>query len=130
MINTLDLFRNEKKIQSYASGDIIFEQGQPAESMFVLRRGDVDLEVDGNKVLEIHEGDILGEMALIDNSSRSATARAATDCELIAIDESRFKFLVQQTPFFSLHVMRILVERLRKMNSLVDESHNMNNMMP
>jgi len=60
-----------------------------------------------------------GEMALIDSSARSATAVARTDCELIPVDDKRFMFLVQQTPFFAIHVMRVLADRLRKTNALL-----------
>jgi len=56
------------------------------------------------------------EMALIDARERSATAIAKSDCRLAPVDQKRFLFMVQQTPFFSLDVMRVLVRRLRHMN--------------
>ena len=56
---------------------------------------------------------IFGEMALIDNEPRSATAVAITDVELVPISEKQFLFLVTQTPYFALKVMRILAQRLR-----------------
>jgi CRP/FNR family cyclic AMP-dependent transcriptional regulator len=52
-------------------------------------------------------------MALIDARPRTATARAQEACTLVPIDERRFTFLIQQTPQFGLHVMRVLAERLR-----------------
>lgn len=55
-------------------------------------------------------------MALIDRNTRSATAVAKTACKLVPIDEKRFKFLVQQTPNFALQLMRIIAERLRRMD--------------
>lgn len=58
-------------------------------------------------------------MALIDASTRSATAVARSDRELIPVDEKPFTFLVQQTPFFAIHVMRVLADRLRQANALV-----------
>jgi CRP-like cAMP-binding protein len=59
----------------------------------------------------------MGEMALIDSQPRSATAVALTDCSLAVIDEKRFLFMVHETPFFALDIMRILAERLRQMNA-------------
>jgi CRP-like cAMP-binding protein len=56
-------------------------------------------------------------MALIDRRPRSATAIAKTDAHLVRIDERRFQFMVQQTPFFALEVMRTIVRRLRDMNA-------------
>ena len=58
-------------------------------------------------------------MALIDRASRSANAVAATDCEVVPIDERLFVILVQDAPYFALDVMRVLAERLRAMNKLV-----------
>ena len=59
---------------------------------------------------------IFGEMALIDNEPRSATAIAVTDVELVAVTEKQFLFLVGQTPYFALKVMRVLAQRLRVTN--------------
>jgi CRP/FNR family transcriptional regulator, cyclic AMP receptor protein len=58
-------------------------------------------------------------MALIDSLPRSATAIAVTDCRLAPINEKQFLLLVQETPFFSLYVMRVLAERLRKMDTAI-----------
>ncbi len=62
---------------------------------------------------------IFGEMALIDDSPRSATAIALTDVTLAPIKENQFLFLVQNTPFFALSVMRVLAHRLRRQNKMV-----------
>lgn len=59
-------------------------------------------------------GQIVGEMALVDHSPRSATAVARTSCKVVVVPEKRFLFLVQQTPFFALQVMRVMAERLRR----------------
>lgn len=63
-------------------------------------------------------GALLGEMALVDSSPRRATVMATAACRLAKIDDGRFEFLVQQTPYFATHVMKVLVERLRHMNLL------------
>jgi CRP-like cAMP-binding protein len=62
---------------------------------------------------ELSTNEIFGEMALIDDAPRSATAVAKTDVELVPISEKQFLFLVSQTPFFALKVMRVLARRLR-----------------
>jgi CRP-like cAMP-binding protein len=53
-------------------------------------------------------------MALIDRSPRSADAVAKTDCTLAVVTQRRFTFLVQETPFFAVDIMRVLAERLRR----------------
>lgn len=56
-------------------------------------------------------------MALIDTKARSATVVARSDCRLVPINEKRFLVLVHQTPIFALLVMRVLADRLRRMNA-------------
>ena len=93
---------------------MIFEIGTPAHSMYVVIEGEVEIRI-GDVVLDrLGPGEIFGEMALVTGDQRSATARAATDCRVVEISERRFLFLVQQTPFFALEVMRMLAARLRR----------------
>jgi CRP-like cAMP-binding protein len=73
--------------------------------------------IDGKLVETVRPGGILGEMALIDAAPRSATAIAKTQCVLVPIDEKRFADLIQRRPEFALHVMRVLANRLRRMDS-------------
>ena len=97
---------------SYAPGEIIFSAGDKGENMYVIRSGEV--ERDGKIVETLSAGGIFGEMALIDGSPRAATARANTACEVAPISERSFLFLVHETPFFAISVMRALAERLRR----------------
>jgi CRP-like cAMP-binding protein len=82
--------------------------------MYVIRSGEVEVERDGKIVETLSAGGIFGEMALIDGSPRAATARAKTACEVAPISERSFLFLVHETPFFAISVMRALAERLRR----------------
>ena len=101
------------------AGEVIFEEGQDGDRMYVVRHGEVEI-LRGDKVVEtISGGGMFGEMALIDGSKRSATARAKTECELVPVDEKTFVFLVHETPYFALDVMRLLADRLRAMNELI-----------
>lgn len=116
-MNLKNLFNRAEDMQEFQAGTIIFAEGTPADVMYVVVEGEVEIKV-GNKVVEvIAPGNIVGEMALIDAQPRSATAVAKSDCRLAPVDEKRFQFMVQQTPFFSLHIMRLLVDRLRRMNA-------------
>ncbi len=58
-------------------------------------------------------------MALIDQAPRSADAIAVTDVTLVPVSEKQFLFLVSQTPFFALKVMRVLARRLRAANKAI-----------
>jgi CRP/FNR family cyclic AMP-dependent transcriptional regulator len=103
-------------IRSFKAGESIFKEGDSALEFFVVKSGSVDIRL-GNRVLEtVRENGIFGEMALIDSEPRSATVIAATDVDLVPVGEKQFLFLVSQTPFFALKVMRVLAGRLRTAN--------------
>ena len=82
--------------------------------MYVIRTGEVEIERHGKIVETLSAGGIFGEMALIDGSPRAATARAKTVCVLAPVNEKSFVFMVHETPFFALSVLRTLAERLRR----------------
>ena len=72
-----------------------------------------------NQHAGIGPGDLLGEMALIDSKPRSASALTRSTCRIAPVGEERFLQMVQETPHFSLHVMRILADRLRRTTAKV-----------
>jgi CRP-like cAMP-binding protein len=98
----------------FQPGEVIFSEGDKGDKMYVIRSGDVEVERDGKIVETLSGGGIFGEMALIDGSPRAATARAKTACEVAPITEKTFLFLVHETPFFAIAVMRSLAGRLRR----------------
>jgi CRP/FNR family transcriptional regulator, cyclic AMP receptor protein len=111
---TIRLFDKATNLETRDAGDVIFSRGDIGETFYVVRSGTVRLHIDGQTLEEIGPGGVFGEMALIDHEPRSATAVAASDCELVPIDERYFRFLVGQTPFFALTVMRAMAARLRR----------------
>src|ERR1700736_2737681 len=98
------------------AGETIFREGDKAEELFVIKSGQVGIRLGNRTLSELPANSIFGEMASIDDSPRSATAVAVTDVELVAVSEKQFLFLVSQTPFFALKVMRVLARRLRATN--------------
>ncbi len=116
---TLHLFRNAPEVIAVAAGKYIFRTGEAAKVMYVIIEGEVDLMLGGTVVETAMEGAFIGEMALIEDAPRSASARARGDCRVFPIDEARFQSLVQETPFFALQVMKTLARRLRKMDARV-----------
>jgi CRP/FNR family transcriptional regulator, cyclic AMP receptor protein len=96
------------------AGEVLFKSGDAGDYMYLVRSGEIEIERDGKVIETLSAGGIFGEMALIDGSPRSATARAKTDAEVAPINEKSFLFLVHETPFFAIAVMRTLAERLRR----------------
>jgi CRP-like cAMP-binding protein len=110
------LDRPDVPVRKVAAGESIVVEGGQAREMYLLRKGKVEIRVHGNAVETVGPGGIFGEMALIDQAARSATAVAVEDSEVVPIDETLFVSLVQDAPYFALDVMRTLVERIRAMN--------------
>ena len=112
----LNLFRDKETI-ALAPGQSVFMAGEQGREMYIVVEGEVDI-LDGTNLLETAStGSIVGELALIDDEPRSASAVARTDCKLVAVDRKRFQYMVQETPLFALSVMKVLADRLRKKNA-------------
>lgn len=108
------LFSESKSMDHFQAGDVVFAEGGEGSFMYVVVEGTIDIFV-GDKLIDISgPGDLLGEMSLIDSNHRSATAVARTEARLARVDESEFLSMVVDTPFFALHVMRVLVQRMRR----------------
>ena len=102
-----------------AAGDTILAEGGKGAIMFVVKSGTANVLVNGIFVEQISEGGIFGEMALLNNSPRSADIVAETDVSVIPVDETKFIALIAKVPHFSLLVMRSLARRIRKMNAML-----------
>jgi CRP-like cAMP-binding protein len=117
-MDLVDLFASAENKITFSAGETIFKEGDERDVMYVVLEGDIDIQLHGKTINTIKPGGIFGEMALIDASTRSATAVASTDCVLVPVDESQFIFMVQQTPYFALHVMKELVHKIRNMGEM------------
>jgi CRP/FNR family transcriptional regulator, cyclic AMP receptor protein len=110
------LTSNNIEVKSFKAGSVIFREGDEAKELYVIKSGEVRIQIGNRTIIELDTDNIFGEMALIDNEPRSATAIAITDVELVPVSEKQFLFLVSQTPYFALKVMRVLAQRLRETN--------------
>ena len=107
---------NNIEARTFKAGSIIFREGDEASELFVIKSGQVRVQIGNRTIRELGAESIFGEMALIDSEPRSATVTAITDVELVPVSEKQFLFLVSQTPYFALKVMRVLAQRLRVTN--------------
>ncbi|HTS86576.1 MAG TPA: cyclic nucleotide-binding domain-containing protein [Usitatibacter sp.] len=112
----LDVFHNEAEGRAYKAGEKIFSEYEMGAEMYVIISGEVELSINGEVIETLGAAEPFGEMALIDQAPRTATATAKTDVVVLPIPEKRFLFMVQQTPYFSLQIMKVITERLRKAN--------------
>lgn len=109
---------SDKFLCGYRKGEVIFEEGSRGEHAYVILSGQVDIvrkTRDGESVLRtLGKGEIFGEMALVDNLPRSASAVSREDDTLlVAINHAYFVYLVGQQPAFALILLKAMSLRLR-----------------
>ena len=121
-MNPADLFNKDSDTINLPAGETLFREGDIGDKMYVLLEGNMDVTIAGKVVETAEPGALLGEIALIEASPRSATIVATTPCRLAQVDQRRFHFMVQQTPFFATHVMHVLAGRLRSMDKWVSKA--------
>jgi CRP-like cAMP-binding protein len=92
------LFQSFKPVKAY-KGAAVVSQGDPGDRFFVVREGELDVEVraaEGKKqIAQLARGDYFGEMALLHDAPRAATVRAVSDVELLALDRAEFLRAIQ-----------------------------------
>lgn len=117
---TVSIYQKDPESKTFSAGEVVFNQGEPGHLMYGILEGEVELLVDGKVVETIAQGDVFGEGALVHPSgARASTAIAKTNCKLATLDQERFLFAVQETPFFALQVMRSYSDRLRRLKQTI-----------
>lgn len=114
-------FRGAKSAISLQAGLVLFNEGETGKNMYVLMQGTAAICVGGEVIEVAKPGAVLGEMALINSSVRSATVITRSDCRVISINSSQFDLLVRESPEFARHVMTVMADRLRRMNQKLTE---------
>ncbi len=107
------LFDDPTALKTYPAGTTLFTEGDPGEFMYVVKSGEIDIDIHGKIVDTVGEQSIVGELALLDSVPHSATAITKTECVLLPINQKQFLFMLEETPFFAIEVMRIMASRLR-----------------
>jgi CRP-like cAMP-binding protein len=104
-------------IARYQAGASVMKEGQAGIYMYIVKTGRVFITIK-DKVLEgVSPGGIFGEMALVDQSPRVASATADVYSELLVVDRPSLLEAVKAQPSFAMAMLRAVVERLRHMNS-------------
>lgn len=113
----LEVFRDQPQIIALQPGEILFKEGDPGTSMYVVRDGVLRIRSGSVVYEDVVRGGVIGEMGLVEKlMPRSATVYALTASELVEIDEDRFFTLVERQPHLAITVMRVLSRRLRHMD--------------
>ena len=112
------------------AGKVIFDEGDVGTEMYVIHSGTVELmkntrRGDGTSFATLEKGDFFGEMSILEDVPRTATARAKTDCELIKINQSTFDEMLRHNSEIAVRMLRKLSRRLRETTKLLEETTGM-----
>jgi CRP/FNR family cyclic AMP-dependent transcriptional regulator len=111
-------------LRTLSAGATLFQAGEPGDSLFVVRAGEVELfikDTAGQKIVltVASAGEIFGELALLDRGARTATAVALTDSELLELDREDLLLLFQRTPAAALRLLAAMGHMTRKADELL-----------
>lgn len=114
---TLDTIANSAVEQTYQPGQELVRQGDTGVGAFIIRSGKVEIiqEKDGKqtKLATLGPGDVIGEMALLDEFPRSASAKAVEPTTALGIQRWHFKGILESHPQLALALLPILSRRIR-----------------
>lgn len=110
-------------------GQLLFKEGDSSNGMFLVRKGDFDIFMhrDGNDIVlaKVGPGSMIGEMALFDKKSRSASVKATSNAEVTHISDDEFGKLMKQIPRWFVGLMGTLSGRLRQTNERLQKVESM-----
>jgi CRP/FNR family transcriptional regulator, cyclic AMP receptor protein len=107
--------------REFAPGQVLMEEGGGGVGVFLIVDGEVEVSRRGSVVATLGPGDVLGEMAVLDDAPRSATATARTPTRCLVIVRWDFLPSLKQEPEIAVELVRALSARLRKMDERLDE---------
>ncbi len=114
---SIEAFKHDPSALQLGAGQTVFEEGAAGNEMYVVVAGEVELRL-GDRLLDVAgPGQMFGEMALVDHVTRSASAITRTAATIVPVDRRRFLYLIQNTPYFAIEVMKTMADRLRRMDA-------------
>lgn len=104
--------------KKYLPDEIIFSEGDIGKALFIVKSGEVIITKQERTIAKLHTGDFFGEMALLEETVRSATAKTTQESEICMIYKVRFDGLIENHPHAGIKIIRniakILSSRLRR----------------
>jgi CRP-like cAMP-binding protein len=110
--------------KTYPRGTVLFREGDPGNEMFVVQSGRVNIlkrAGDVEKVLSsLGPGEFFGEMSILNNKPRSATAACAEDSKLLVVDAKTFEAMIRGSAEIAVRMIKKLADRLQETNEQVE----------
>lgn len=122
---------NHYEVKNFKKDKTIFEEGSKGAEAYVIRSGYVEIykRINDNNVLLaiLGKGNIFGEMALMNNEIRTATAISSEDTELVIINKRQYTALLDESPKIISSIVTSLIERLDETSSRLSMTHMIEN---
>jgi CRP-like cAMP-binding protein len=100
----------------FAAGHELITEGTTGSEAYILLSGNVTVTRKGTKLAKLGPGDIIGELALLDQSTRTASVVCDTDCSALVIDRRHFTPLIERSPALGIRFLAELAARLRNLD--------------
>jgi F420-non-reducing hydrogenase small subunit len=122
--HSLLFYKDQKECIEFGPGEKIFRQGYPGDAMYVILEGEVEISKESERdrylLAHLYTNDFFGEMAILTNQPRTASATAISRTLLLPIKRDEFLDKVQKKPELALYILQVLIIRLRMMLSFLD----------
>lgn len=117
----LRVVANELTEEHYLAGERVFDRNEQGDHMYIIESGKIGISLNGDSktsqfVATLTSGECFGEMGMLDDQPRSASAHVLEDTQLLVLEKSRLKALIVRYPELSLGILRSLSLRLRQVN--------------
>lgn len=107
------------RMVAYEPGEPIVERGTTGCTMWIVATGSARVDV-GGRYHDLKRGDMLGEMSALSSKPRMRTVAAAEPLEAVELDCGRIDDFLMENPAVALHILKVLVERLREVEERLD----------
>ena len=114
----------ENHVRFFENGEVIFREDEPGNEMYLIIQGAVEIRKatgasSSKTLISLGKGDLFGEMAIIEKKPRSASAVAVEPTKLLRINEKLYDSMIGSNPDFARKMSRVLSERIRKSNAII-----------
>jgi CRP/FNR family transcriptional regulator, cyclic AMP receptor protein len=114
----------DSHVRFFENGEVIFKENEPGNQMYLIIQGAVEIRkatgpASSKTLISLGKGDLFGEMAIIEKKPRSASAVAVEPTKLLGINEKLYESMIVSNPDFARKMSRVLSERIRKSNAII-----------
>ena len=115
----LEMFRDWDDVQEYGAHTVIFSEQDPADAMYFIISGEVELSLHDETLGTEKEGGFIGEMAMVKSATCGVTATTLGEVKLARLDYDQLRIFIDKNTEFALHVMAVMADRLRTVDEYI-----------